>query len=854
MQRGRKALTFLLSLSLTMMLYLPGQSAWAEQAMDELNAEGVSQGSETAFEVASDLNGEDLAADEKDSEGEEELASEGPTESDDAARGEEEPADAGDESDQDDVKSEDSQSDETYEQPEGDATDGEAVPDATDGEDGSDTPDDISEATDDVEDNKESDSTGESESDATENEAASKEDSSDNSDEASGDEEGDSVEEDATEETEDDEPIVHVEAETPENDGDIALRVQAARSWVRIAGDNAYGTMQKILQTEGVFADKRGGTVIVATGDGYWDALSATGLAGTLDAPVIITPKSRLAPQAKQELKRLQPKTVYVMGGSQAITNATVDQIKKALPKASVSRIYGAKAADTSVAAYKKGKGWGSTAIVATNSGYWDALSIAPYAYAYKAPVFLTSSVDSISSSVINSIKSGGFTKVVIVGGNRAVSSSVEQNIRATGVRVERIGGKDAIETSGMIAKWERKQGMELTHLAVATSDGYWDALSGASLCGKQNSVLVLVSKNGDYRALDAIYNYGGSAVEHGHILGGPSAIPKSASSRISAEWTLKSISLSTGYARKGTQITAVANGSGVPEGTTYAWSWQRRSDGQTSVLNTTKTNTKKITFNTAGAYIITCKATASNGKSSTMTRAAYIYELRSLRLSNSGNKYVLTADMNVPTHTFSGVQYRFTWNRVGASGGGVLQNWSNNPSTTFTSNQFGAGSKIQFTVEARDASGSLGTKTNYYTPDPMTIKAQGYSSPTNYLVMVDDTNCWVGIYTGYQGNWSRVQYFRCSTGNYNATPKGIFSIGGRGYSFSGDGHTCYWYTDYHLGLYAFHSVLYHAGTYNIMDGRLGVHISAGCVRLDIKNAKWIYDNVPYATTVVIYN
>ena len=37
------------------------------------------------------------------------------------------------------------------------------------------------------------------------------------------------------------------------------------------------------------------------------------------------------------------------------------------------------------------------------------------------------------------------------------------------------------------------------------------------------------------------------------------------------------------------------------------------------------------------------------------------------------------------------------------------------------------------------------------------------------------------------------------------------------------------------------------------MDGRLGMHLSHGCVRLDIDNAKWIYDNIPYGTKVVIW-
>ena len=38
-----------------------------------------------------------------------------------------------------------------------------------------------------------------------------------------------------------------------------------------------------------------------------------------------------------------------------------------------------------------------------------------------------------------------------------------------------------------------------------------------------------------------------------------------------------------------------------------------------------------------------------------------------------------------------------------------------------------------------------------------------------------------------------------------------------------------------------------------LVDGRLGINASHGCVRLALTNAKWIYDNIPVGTKVVIY-
>lgn len=58
-------------------------------------------------------------------------------------------------------------------------------------------------------------------------------------------------------------------------------------------------------------------------------------------------------------------------------------------------------------------------------------------------------------------------------------------------------------------------------------------------------------------------------------------------------------------------------------------------------------------------------------------------------------------------------------------------------------------------------------------------------------------------------------------------------------------------YTVY--GNYLFHSVLYSKYNGSLMDGRVGIPLSHGCVRLQIDNAKWIYDNIPRGTKVVIY-
>ena len=134
-----------------------------------------------------------------------------------------------------------------------------------------------------------------------------------------------------------------------------------------------------------------------------------------------------------------------------------------------------------------------------------------------------------------------------------------------------------------------------------------------------------------------------------------------------------------------------------------------------------------------------------------------------------------------------------------------------------------------------------------------MQARANFYSSSTPYLILVNRSTHKVGVFRGWQGSWQNVFYWDCSDGAPSTpTVEGIFTVGIRGYYFDSGASRCYWYTQFR-GNYLFHSVLYNKnGT--LRDGRLGMPLSHGCVRLDINNAKWIYDNIPSGTTVVVYH
>ncbi len=508
-----------------------------------------------------------------------------------------------------------------------------------------------------------------------------------------------------------------------EEKGEIVLRAQAANGWMRVWGAGALDTMQKVVQI-GPFATNRGGTVIIATADGYWDALSASGLAGVMSAPVVLTHGDALSPQAKSEIARLKPKRAIVMGGKLAITDGVVADVKKLCPQ--VDRVWGGGVADTAVAAYRAGSEWGTTAVVATSDGYWDALSAAPYAYWADAPVFLTGGDHKLGADALASIKSGGFKRVLIAGGPLAVSKDVEKQLADAGVgEVIRKAGGGVVETSAEVAKWAVDEGMGIANLTVATSSGYWDALAAAPVCGELNSVLVLVSPDGNYTALDAVYDYSPGSIERGYIIGGTLAVPGVVEKRVTSAWALPSLELSETVVRAGSSVTVTPKleaGDIDPAKFTYNYGWVRNgsydkgewgSDMQNGGKASADTS-RTIKFDRTGSFEIFVDAFGPDGGQQTARAKVASYALAGLTVQHRNTKTAavrtnlgLGAGVNVP-----GVECRYTYRRSdGATG--VVSDWTSNAAPNMDLNAAGGlGYEYDITVEARDAKGPLGSKT----------------------------------------------------------------------------------------------------------------------------------------------
>lgn len=130
-------------------------------------------------------------------------------------------------------------------------------------------------------------------------------------------------------------------------------------------------------------------------------------------------------------------------------------------------------------------------------------------------------------------------------------------------------------------------------------------------------------------------------------------------------------------------------------------------------------------------------------------------------------------------------------------------------------------------------------------------VNRWGIGSDTDYLVWISKSEFRTRVYTGSQYNWELVKSFPCAIGAPGSeTVTGTFKYQYRMPSWD--------YGTYYVGPclvfygnYAMHSTLlyYGGGEY---DGRVGVKISHGCVRLHPQDINWIDSYVPRLSTVYI--
>lgn len=252
-----------------------------------------------------------------------------------------------------------------------------------------------------------------------------------------------------------------------------------ALAYDRVAGNDRYATAAALSSNA-----PAGGTVYIATGEAFADALAGGPAAASERAPVLLVQRDSVPAATQQRLDALKPTKVIVLGGPASVSDAVVAQVR-GVRVAGTNRY--ATSAAVSAQAFKPLVG---VVYVATGEAFPDALAGAAAGAFRGGPVLLVQR-DTIPQEVSVELRRLLPQSIVILGGTSSVSSGVETQLRTYSPVVSRLAGADRYATAVEVSK--ATFGGTAATAFIATGVNFPDALAGGPYVGAAKSPLLLV-------------------------------------------------------------------------------------------------------------------------------------------------------------------------------------------------------------------------------------------------------------------------------------------------------------------------------------------------------------------------
>ncbi len=290
-------------------------------------------------------------------------------------------------------------------------------------------------------------------------------------------------------------------------------------SVVRYAGGDRYATAAAVAA--GDFPE--GGavnTVFVTAGTSFPDALAGAAVAGRSGAPLLLVAPAGIPAPTASELSRLDPDTIVVLGGETVVSPAVEGALGRYA--AEVVRLAGADRYATAVEISRYGfpaAGSADQVVITSGTDFADAMAGGPLAASIGAPVLLTDP-GFLPEVVATEITRLAPERIVVLGGEAAVSAAVFSRLRELQPAAVRIAGTDRYDTGIAIstAGFSRAQ-----RVYVATGLDYPDALAGAAAAASRGVPVLLVPASQLHDAAAAeILRLGASEIV---VLGGRTAV-----------------------------------------------------------------------------------------------------------------------------------------------------------------------------------------------------------------------------------------------------------------------------------------------------------------------------------------
>ncbi len=245
-------------------------------------------------------------------------------------------------------------------------------------------------------------------------------------------------------------------------------------------------------------------TVLVASAASATDALAAAGLAGSVDAPIVLTDPKRLDDRVATQLRKWRPSEVLLLGGTQALSADLARQVGRQVPSARVARLEGGDrfATAATVARTVSARGGNDGRVLLTLGDHpeagrsWaDAVAVSGLAASHRHPVLLARPT-SLPSATRAALQSIAPSHVVVAGGASGVSDAVLGEVRRAlpDARVDRVAGASRYGTSRAVVSLDQRLRSSPTRAVHVVHGGNWpDALTAGPAAARAGAVVALV-------------------------------------------------------------------------------------------------------------------------------------------------------------------------------------------------------------------------------------------------------------------------------------------------------------------------------------------------------------------------
>jgi len=236
--------------------------------------------------------------------------------------------------------------------------------------------------------------------------------------------------------------------------------------------------------------------VILASGEDWADALSASPLSTHMDAPVLLTPSESLAASTAAAIAALGPTRIIVLGAESAVASNVAETAVQAagIPADALERIAGADRYETAaLVAERIGLRPGVGVTIVAGTAFPDATSASAFSGMRGMPILLTRS-DSIPgpTGAFLAAHSDEVTRAVVVGGPPVISTALVANLRRS-LTVTWLYGPDRYQTNVAVVRnfWATGR---MTPV-IATAMDFPDALTAGAFAAHEGQPVVLCGK-----------------------------------------------------------------------------------------------------------------------------------------------------------------------------------------------------------------------------------------------------------------------------------------------------------------------------------------------------------------------